>query len=464
MQKSKIQLHDDKVLHIQSQVRTFYEKGQKLRIFHGNTNTTRSVKKDPKKLIDLSLLNRILEINVAEQYMIVEPNVSMDSLVDAALALGLVPPVIPEFPSITAGGAVQGGAAESSSFKYGGFHDTCTEYELILGDGSMIIASAKKHSDLFDSIASSYGSIAIITKIRLKLIPATERMSLTYHRVTSFEMAVTKLKSLSNDTTIDYVDGIMFSKNLGVIMEGHFTTDTQLPQATSHRATDDWFYLQALSNVKKADGYQESLPIKDYLFRYDRGAFWVAKHGFNMFHVPFTRFSRWWFSSLFKTRRLYKFLHGARLSQGYLIQDICLPQTSVVPFMEYNNQEFHIWPLWLCPLTVAKKDFLSPNYLTTNLVINVGIWGKLEEKYQKFVERNRLFEAEVSRLGGRKVLYAHAYYTESEFWTEYDRVRYDALRVKYKSAKVLPNLYEKTHVAEQYKPSVIRGLLYLLKP
>jgi delta24-sterol reductase len=456
--------HEQKVDTIIAQVKRFYDKKEQLRIFHGNTNTTRSVSKDPDKLVDLSGLNTIIEINQSERYMVIEPNVSMDRLVDAALVYGLVPPVIPEFPSITAGGAVQGGAAESSSFKYGGFHDACSEYEIILGDGTKVTASAEENTDLFYGITSSYGSIGIITRLKLHLIPATKKIRVKYHRVSSYSQAVEIIKVLSIKESVDFVDGIMYSKNEGLIMEGRFENNETLPQATLHKATDDWFYLHAQKNASKQDGYEEMLATKDYLFRYDRGAFWVAKHGFTMFHVPFTRFNRWRFSSLFKTKRLYKFLHGARLSQSYLVQDICLPSTNVSEFMEYNEQQFQIWPLWLCPLKVATKDFLSPNYLHTDLVINVGIWGKLDEKYQQFVERNQKFEQEVTLLGGRKVLYAHAYYTNIDFWNIYDKTKYERLRKKYNAEVVLPDLYSKTHVSEKYDPSIIRGLKQLLKP
>ena len=44
-----------------------------------------------------------------------------------------------------------------------------------------------------------------------------------------------------------------------------------------------------------------------------------------------------------------------------------------------------------------------------------------------------------------KWLYAHAYYTEDEFWNIYDRKWYDALRVKY-HATSLPSVYDKVKI------------------
>lgn len=41
----------------------------------------------------------------------------MDALVEATVKHGLVPPVVPEFPGITVGGAYNGTGGESSSFR-----------------------------------------------------------------------------------------------------------------------------------------------------------------------------------------------------------------------------------------------------------------------------------------------------------------------------------------------------------
>ena len=95
---------------------------QPIKINHGSTNSTRTQPKSGYTIVDTSKLNQILEINAQEKHAIVEPNVSFGRLVDETFKLGLLPKVVSEFPEITIGGAVQGGAAESSSFMFGGVH------------------------------------------------------------------------------------------------------------------------------------------------------------------------------------------------------------------------------------------------------------------------------------------------------------------------------------------------------
>jgi FAD/FMN-containing dehydrogenase len=432
---------------VQGQVRGFYKRRQKVKIYHGTTNSTRPLDFDPARVVDVSSLNRVLRVNAQEKYVVCEPNVPLDSLVDATLAVGLVPPMVAEFPGITVGGAIQGGSGESSSFKWGGFNATCLEYEIVLGNGTKVTASRQENAHLFWGMSCAYGSLGVITLVKIQLVPATKYVQLSYRRVASFDAAVATVKRQCKEPTVDFVDGILFSKTSGVIMTGRYVDDARLPKATFRKSTDEWFYLHAAAVTAKHDTYQEIIPLKDYIFRYDRGAFWTARYGFQK--IPFNRFTRTLFAPLFTTRRLYKVLHGSGFSHEYLTQDICLPQDSTVPFLKYADKEHEIYPLWLCPLKPSTEDKLSPVTINTPLVINVGIWGDMKYSPLSFVERNRALETKVRELGGRKVLYAHSYYTEAEFWQIYDKQYYDGLRNKYDAVVTFPNLYDKITVTRK---------------
>src|SRR3989344_1944465 len=184
-----VEQHHARVRSVQEQMKSFYARKQKVKIYHGTTNSTRAQTFEKGACIDVSTLDHVVNINIEEQYVLAEPNVPMDQLVEETLRHGLIPPVVPEFPGITVGGAVQGGAEESSSFKYGLVHDCCLEYEMILGNGEKIIASPEINPDLFWGTAASYGSLGIITLIKLRLIPAKNFVQLTYHTVKSFQEA-----------------------------------------------------------------------------------------------------------------------------------------------------------------------------------------------------------------------------------------------------------------------------------
>jgi delta24-sterol reductase len=454
--------HQNKVARLQEEVRGFYDTKTQVKIFHGSTNSTRSQKMSSGQYVNVSDFDEIIEINTQENYAIVEANVSLDTLLKETLKYRLIPLVVSEFPGITIGGAVQGGAGESSSFRYGCLHNTCLEYELVTAQGAAVTASPHKNKDLFTAVPCSYGSIAILTCIKLKLMPSSKTVDIEYRRVDNYGEALQLIKT-KTEARVEYVDAIMFSAKSGVVITGTFTEDINLPLKTFHKATDEWFYIHAEKVAKEHSVYHEATPITDYLFRYDRGAFWTGKYGYKIYHIPFNRFTRFWFSSLMKTRTLYRYLHGAGISQEFIIQDICLPYESVPSFLRYVDEKLQIHPLWLCPLKVDPQHNLSPTNIQSELVINVGIWGELKKDYQGFVAENKKMEHMLSKLGGRKVLYAHTYYSENEFWQNYDRKLYDDVRSKYEAPILFPDIYKKVVVTKQMKRSLLRGWLALVR-
>ena len=110
-----------------------------------------------------------------------------------------------------------------------------------------------------------------------------------------------------------------------------------------------------------------------------------------------------------------------------------------------------------------KHDKLSPGYIKTDLLIDVGVWGKVHGNYENLLKLNRDLEKELYKSNGRKVLYAHQYYTKEEFWKIYDKQWYDRLRKKYFAEAVFPDVYEKTFVSKKYTYSLIKGIFDVLK-
>lgn len=452
-----LEQHKNDVENIHSQMRDFFARGQKVKIYHGSTNSTRAQKFEKNKFVDVSRLNRVIEINTSENYALVEPNVPMDKLAEAMLQHRLVPPVVMEFPGITVGGGIQGGAGESSSHKYGLFNEICLEYEIVLGNGEIITASPTQNEDLFYGTACSYGSLGVITLVKLRLVPTKDFVRLSYHTVRSFDEAVSLTEKKVSEGA-QFIDGIFFEKDRGVVMVGNFADKNDLPVSTFSKASDEWFYLHADAISKKPSLYEELIPTRDYLFRYDRGAFWMGTYGFRVLRMPFNRLTRLIFNPFLKTRELYQSLHAANFSQRYVIQDIGVPKESAAGLLRYVADVLKIYPIWFVPLRVATKEKLAASFLKTDLVISVGVWGEANVEYARFVEINRELEKEISRLGGRKWLYAHQYYTREEFWNTYDENAYNALRAKYFAETVFPDVYEKTKVSGKYTPSVVRGI------
>lgn len=455
--------HSSKVQTISSQMKYFYKQEKKVRIYHGTTTSTRTQNFKKGEIIDVSKLNEVILIDKKRRYAIVEPNVPMDKLIQASLKQNLVPPVVMELPGITVGGGIQGGAGESSSFKYGGFHETCFEYEIVLGNGEIITCSSKNNSDLYWGIPCSYGSLAIITKIKIKLIPAKKFVRLICIRTESFSNAVSLIEKLIQEP-IDFIESIFFSKNLGIVVVGILSDMEDLPIKRFTRPFDDWYYLHLRKVIHKHKKYEELIPLKDYLFRYNRGTFWTGEYVFNLLGIPFNRLTRFLFDPMLKSKTASRFLQAINISQRFIVQDICFPKKNVAAFLNFTNEKIGMYPLVFGPGKNSKDNKLSPIFLQTkDLVFSVGLYAKLSEDYFQAVNLNRRIEKIVKKLRGRKWLYAHQYYLEEEFWKIYDKKWYDKLRKKYKAEKVFPDIYEKTHVSRKYEVSILKGLLNILK-
>ncbi|KAL3423299.1 Delta(24)-sterol reductase 2 [Phlyctema vagabunda] len=444
--------HGDLVRQISADVKQFYDRKEKFRINHGSTNSTRPRKH--KNIVNTGGLSRVLKVDVDNMVALVEPNVPMDRLVEATLKYGLVPPVVMEFPGITVGGGYAGTSGESSSFRHGFFNETINRVEIVLANGDVIECSPTEKPDLFHGAAGAVGSMGVTTLVELRLQKAKKFVETTYHPVSSMPEAIKKIESLTSDPNIDYVDGIMYSTTHGAIITGRLTdtTSSGLRVQKFSDAKDPWFYLHVQDAISKStEPVKEAIPLAEYLFRYDRGGFWVGASAFKYFSFPFNPFTRWWLDDFLHTRMMYTALHASNESKRYIVQDLALPYETATEFVDYCDAEFGIWPLWLCPLKQSPSPTFHPNYKgvekdgkTPKPMLNIGLWGP--SRHADPVNANRGLEKKLIELNGMKWLYAHTYYPEKEFWEVYDnRSWYDALREKY-DARTLPSVYEKVKV------------------
>ncbi|KAK8045276.1 FAD binding domain-containing protein [Apiospora rasikravindrae] len=489
--------HKKSVSLISSTIKSFFDRSEPYRIFHGSTNSTRPAHlKKAARLVDISSLRNVLKVDKAKRTALVEPNVPMDRLVEATLPHGLIPPVVMEFPGITAGGGFAGTAGESSSFRWGYFDETVKGVEMVLPDGQVVNAANPGHpdaselaavnakgqyADLFKGAAGSVGTLGVTTLLELQLIEAKRYVRTTYRRTTSVAEAIRVVKEECAKPENDYVDGILFSKTHGVIVSGTLTDEPPAPgqkPQTFSAAWDPWFYLHVQDVTKSLPSSSasastssatalttgrvtEHIPLAEYLFRYDRGGFWVGAAAFDYFRpVPFTRFFRWFLDDFLHTRMLYRALH-----------DLALPYETAEAFVDYVDDSLGIWPLWLCPLktpagptfhphlrrdgTHQQKEATQPSSSPAyGEMLNIGVWGWGPSDRAAFVSANRSLESKLQELGGMKWLYAHTYYERSEFWGEsgaYGPIRawYEALRSKYQAtAANLPDVYDKVRVKD----------------
>ncbi|KAB5513138.1 hypothetical protein GE09DRAFT_1295367 [Coniochaeta sp. 2T2.1] len=461
-----MQIHEETVVAVASRLRRFYERKQPYRIYHGSTTSTRPSQRHRDNTVDTSSLNRVLDIDVSKKTALVEPNVPMDALVAATLKAGLVPLVVMEFPGITVGGGFSGTSGESSSCRHGPFEATINWIEIVLPNGDIANASRTtgEKADLFWGAASAFGTLGVVTLLEVQLRDAKPYVQLTYSLHDRVDVANARIREEIAKDSVDYVNAIVLSKDGTVVCSGRLSD--RLPEGTKPqrftRSTDPWFYIHARGLQKSLRSSPsaettEYIPLADYLFRYDRGGFWTAEYSFRYFLTPFNCITRFLLDPLMHTRTLGRAMHHSGLAGFYLAQDVGVPFHKVPEFADWIHDTLNIYPLWLCPLQVARdtpdaRHGLHAEFADidpgsdASLFMDFGIWGPLRSSGRRdIVGQNRLLEMKVRELGGKKCLYAHTYYTEEEFWAHYDRKSYDNVRAKY-GADWMPSVYDKVKV------------------
>jgi delta24-sterol reductase len=478
---SAMDAHEKAVATLATDIHSFYTRKQPFRIYHGSTNSTRQAHFRSDQMIDTSRLSNILKIDTEQKIALMEPNVPMDALVEATLKCGLLPAIVMEFPGITVGGGFAGTAGESSSFRYGFFDQTVNWIEIIIPNGEVVTASATERNDLFFGAASSFGTLGVTTLLEIQLIEAKAYVELTYYPVSSMSEIIERIENATRDPSIEYLDGILFSKSEGVICTGHLRNDVKPGVKVQRftRSSDPWFYIHArklLNQTKSStDSHPvvEAVPVVDYVFRYDRGGFWAAYYAFRYFITPFNRITRWALDYFMHTRVMYHALHQSGFYDKYIIQDVAVPYARAEELLQYLDESFGHYPLWICPLK-STVDWDDParsklskktNIAMPDFMLNFGVWGPGPKRRIDFALWNRKLERKLYELGGQKWLYAHAYYTKEEFDKIYDQNMYNALREKY-HATHLPSVYDKVKVdiiaeEERLRNSLVLWLLAL---
>ena len=86
-----------------------------------------------------------------------------------------------EIADATLGGLAFGVGMTTYSHKVGLYQETIEEYEVVLGDGSVVCARRdNEHSDLYHCLPWSHGSLGFLVSLSLKIIPVKPYIHMKY--------------------------------------------------------------------------------------------------------------------------------------------------------------------------------------------------------------------------------------------------------------------------------------------
>ena len=213
--------------------------------------------------IDVSCLNRILSIDVP----CARPNrgVTFIDLVLATPPRGLVPMVVPEFKTITIGGAVSGCSIESMSFRLAMADSTnsCIEYDVITSAGEAALLHTRQRPEpclSFDPRLLRHTRNWIEAQVQARSGQAHRPRGVrTPHRCGIYWASI---RAHAEKLDVDFMDGIIHSPNLYVLSLGYFM------DSAPYTHTYNWVTAYHETTAMRSEDY---LRTTDYFFRYDRG-------------------------------------------------------------------------------------------------------------------------------------------------------------------------------------------------
>lgn len=390
--------------------------------------------------IRLGELDQILEIDRADRTCTAEPGVAFSDLVAATLPLGLIPAVVPELKGITIGGAVAGCSVEAMSYKVGGFHDSCLEYEIVTGTGEIMTCSPAREPLVFSMMHGSYGTLSILTKLHFALLPAKPFVKLTYRSFTSLAEFEAHLAERCRVGDFDFVDAIIHGPRELVICLGTFVDEA--PYLSDYR----WMKIFYKSTRERSEDF---LTTFDYCFRYDTECHWLTRTvpGLESAPVRFllgklllgsTNLITW-------SRRLESV--GAVKRRPDVVCDVFIPAGRFSEFFRWYEQDFDFYPLWVVPYRVPQPyPWLDPAYAEgfgSDLFIDCAVYGKPNNI--DGVDYSQRLEAKTVELNGIKTLISANHFDPETFWRIYNRTNFEQLKHRLDPNGLFPEIYSKFH-------------------
>jgi glycolate oxidase len=182
-------------------------------------------------LLSMERLNRILEIDTANLLAVVEPNVITADLQRAVEAVGLFYPPDPaslEMSSI--GGNVAECAGGPRGFKYGTTRRYVLSLEAVLPTGEVIETGSKAVKNvvgynLTQLLVGSEGTLAIITRVTLRLVPKPPARATLLAVFSDIQAAVDAVTALLRRRVVPATIELLDSESLAAMRD---TLDQQL--------------------------------------------------------------------------------------------------------------------------------------------------------------------------------------------------------------------------------------------
>jgi len=285
--------------------------------------------------------------------------------------------------------------------------------------------------------------------VELQIVPAERFVKLDYYAANSMDEIIEIFQEQTMKASENqFVEGIIFSKNKGVIMVGNMTTSAEPTKINRiGQCHKPWFFKHVQSFLQNNNNTQtEFIPLRDYFHRHSRSIFWEIQEIIPFGNHPVFRYLLGWMSppkiSLLKLTQT-KSIKNLYESQ-HMIQDILVPMSTLKDSLHLFDEKVEIYPLWLCPFKLpSNPGMLHPKGIDEDMYVDIGVYGIPQRPHFNPEKTTRAIESFARKVNGYQMLYADTYMTKEEFRQMFDHSLYDKTRTKYGCNEAFPEVYDK---------------------
>jgi delta24-sterol reductase len=365
-----------------------------------------------------------------------------------------------------------GFGVETSSHKYGLFQYICESLDIVTAEGKLLRCSPTENPELFYLLPWSHGTLGFLVAAELRIVPARKYVRVSYRPVHSLDELVSVFdRECRNTEGNDYVEALTYSRESAVVMCGTLT-DTpggDGPVNPIGRWYKPWFYKHVETHLRANRQAVEYIPLRDYLHRHTRSLFWAMEEIIDFGNQPVFRALLGWalppriellkYSETETTRRLRE--------KHHVVQDMLMPMQTLKQSLQYFDDHFDLYPLWLSPMAVFDNPrhlgFLHPYHGPDGqpdpMYVDIGAYGT--PKKPGFDGRSALpaLEQFVIDHHGYQALYAKTLMTREQFRQMFDHQDYDRLRETLPHCQqAFDEVYDKVSLKGRVSPVEMRRM------
>ena len=199
------------------------------------SHSVRNADKTSAIQIPMRDLYAILGLSEDGRTLHVEPGATVGEVTRWLLSRELQLECTLEMADATLGGLAMATGMTTHSHICSLIHETIVEYEIVTATGDIILAREdNEHADLWRALPWSHGTLGLLTSLRLRVVPASPWVQLTYTPCASASdlsvayRAILAQAERGDPETPFFVEAIVFDCDRSVLMTGKLGENMQL--------------------------------------------------------------------------------------------------------------------------------------------------------------------------------------------------------------------------------------------